>query len=185
MTDLIYKTEEAKFAAVVDDITERHEKGQPVLIGTTSVERSEYLSRQLGSAVSRIRCSTPVSRAGSADRGRGRHARRGHRRHQHGRPRYRRRARGNPDIIADMRLRKAGLDPVTTPEEYEAAWDEAIAVARDNAAEQARPCARPAACTCWAPNATNHGVSTTSCVAAPAVRATRASPVSTSRSATS
>ena len=37
--DLIYKTEEAKFDAVVDDIAERHEKGQPVLVGTTSVEK--------------------------------------------------------------------------------------------------------------------------------------------------
>ena len=46
-TDLIYKTEEAKFIAVTDDISERYEKGQPVLIGTTSVERSEYLSRML------------------------------------------------------------------------------------------------------------------------------------------
>ena len=45
-SDLIYKTEEAKYIAVVDDVTERYEKGQPVLIGTTSVERSEYLSRQ-------------------------------------------------------------------------------------------------------------------------------------------
>ena len=45
-SDLIYKTEEAKYIAVVDDVTERFEKGQPVLIGTTSVERSEYLSRQ-------------------------------------------------------------------------------------------------------------------------------------------
>ncbi|MBW0009040.1 MAG: preprotein translocase subunit SecA, partial [Pseudonocardiales bacterium] len=45
--DLVYKTEEAKFEAVADDIAERHEKGQPVLIGTTSVERSEYLSKLL------------------------------------------------------------------------------------------------------------------------------------------
>ncbi|EUA93547.1 secA DEAD-like domain protein [Mycobacterium ulcerans str. Harvey] len=45
-SDLIYKTEEAKYIAVVDDVAERYEKGQPVLIGTTSVERSEYLSRQ-------------------------------------------------------------------------------------------------------------------------------------------
>ena len=45
-TDLIYKTEEAKYIAVVDDVAERYEKGQPVLIGTTSVERSEYLSKQ-------------------------------------------------------------------------------------------------------------------------------------------
>jgi preprotein translocase subunit SecA len=45
--DLIYKTEEAKFNAVVEDIVERHETGQPVLVGTISVEKSEYLSRQL------------------------------------------------------------------------------------------------------------------------------------------
>ncbi|SDN44787.1 preprotein translocase subunit SecA [Allokutzneria albata] len=45
--DLIYKSEQAKFEAVADDIAERHEKGQPVLIGTTSVERSEYLSKLL------------------------------------------------------------------------------------------------------------------------------------------
>jgi preprotein translocase subunit SecA len=45
--DLIYKTEEAKFNAVVDDIAERHEAGQPVLVGTVSVEKSERLSRLL------------------------------------------------------------------------------------------------------------------------------------------
>ena len=45
--DLIYKTEVAKFDAVVEDIVERHEIGQPVLVGTISVEKSEYLSRQL------------------------------------------------------------------------------------------------------------------------------------------
>ena len=138
-TDLIYKTEEAKFAAVVDDITERHEKGQPVLIGTTSVERSEYLSRQLEkrgiphsvlNAKYHEQEAQIVAEAGTLGAvtvatnmaGRGTDVVLG----------------GNPDIIADMRLRKAGLDPVTTPEEYEAAWDEAIAVARDNAAEQAK-----------------------------------------------
>ena len=45
--DLIYKTEVAKFNAVVDDIAEKYEAGQPVLVGTVSVEKSEYLSRQL------------------------------------------------------------------------------------------------------------------------------------------
>ena len=45
--DLIYKTELAKFNAVVDDILERSEKGQPVLVGTASVEKSEVLSRML------------------------------------------------------------------------------------------------------------------------------------------
>jgi len=45
--DLIYKTEDAKFAAVVDDLAERHAKGQPVLVGTASVSKSEHLSRLL------------------------------------------------------------------------------------------------------------------------------------------
>ena len=45
--DLIFKTEAAKFRAVVDDIVERNKKGQPVLVGTISVEKSEHLSREL------------------------------------------------------------------------------------------------------------------------------------------
>jgi preprotein translocase subunit SecA len=45
--DLIYKTEIAKFDAVVEDIAERHAKGQPILVGTISVEKSEYLSKLL------------------------------------------------------------------------------------------------------------------------------------------
>ena len=45
--DLIYKTGEAKWNAVADDLAERYEKGQPVLIGTVSVEKSEHLSRLL------------------------------------------------------------------------------------------------------------------------------------------
>jgi preprotein translocase subunit SecA len=45
--DLIYKSETAKFDAVADDITERHSDGQPVLVGTISVEKSELLSRVL------------------------------------------------------------------------------------------------------------------------------------------
>jgi preprotein translocase subunit SecA len=46
--DLIFKTKEEKFAAVVDDIRDRHETGQPVLVGTVSVEVSEHLSKLLG-----------------------------------------------------------------------------------------------------------------------------------------
>src|SRR5262249_32595211 len=45
--DLIYKTKDAKFDAVVEDIRERHEVGQPVLVGTIAVETSEYLSELL------------------------------------------------------------------------------------------------------------------------------------------
>ncbi|MCF8609904.1 preprotein translocase subunit SecA [Gordonia sp. HY285] len=136
--DLIYKTEEAKFAAVVDDVAERHAKGQPVLIGTTSVERSEYLSQKLGEAgvdhsvlnakfheqeaqivaeAGRLAAVTVATNMA----GRGTDVVLG----------------GNPDIIADTRLRKAGLDPVNTSDEYEAAWDEAITVAREAATAEA------------------------------------------------
>jgi preprotein translocase subunit SecA len=45
--DLIYKSEVAKFGAVVEDIVQRHALGQPILVGTISVEKSEYLSREL------------------------------------------------------------------------------------------------------------------------------------------
>lgn len=45
--DLVYKTSAAKYAAVVKEIEEKHKKGQPVLVGTISIERSEELSRML------------------------------------------------------------------------------------------------------------------------------------------
>lgn len=121
--DLIYKTEEAKFAAVVDDVVERHEKGQPVLIGTTSVERSEYLSKQFTkrgiphtvlNAKFHEKEAEIIAEAGRPGAvtvatnmaGRGTDVVLG----------------GNPDIITDIELRKQGLDPVETPEEYQAAW---------------------------------------------------------------
>jgi preprotein translocase subunit SecA len=55
-SDVIYKTEKAKYNAVVDDIVERHQLGQPVLVGTVSVEKSELLSRCCAAAASRTRC---------------------------------------------------------------------------------------------------------------------------------
>lgn len=45
--DIIYKNEDAKFRAVIEDIKESHEKGQPVLVGTVSIEKSEKLSKLL------------------------------------------------------------------------------------------------------------------------------------------
>ena len=45
--DLIFKSEEAKFASVAEEIEERHAAGQPILIGTTSVDKSEYLAKLL------------------------------------------------------------------------------------------------------------------------------------------
>lgn len=47
LTDLIFRTEEAKYQAVMDDVAERNKKGQPILIGTVSVEKSEHLSKAL------------------------------------------------------------------------------------------------------------------------------------------
>ncbi|MFJ1457674.1 preprotein translocase subunit SecA [Nocardia sp. N2S4-5] len=122
-SDLIYKTEESKFAAVADDIVERHEKNQPVLIGTTSVERSEYLSKLLTkrgiphnvlNAKFHEQEAQIIAEAGRPGAvtvatnmaGRGTDIVLG----------------GNPDIIADTLLRRQGLDPVETPEEYERHW---------------------------------------------------------------
>ena len=45
--DVVYKTAEAKFRAVIDDIVEHHQKGQPVLVGTITIEKSEMLSKML------------------------------------------------------------------------------------------------------------------------------------------
>jgi preprotein translocase subunit SecA len=126
-SDLIYKTEEAKFMAVVDDVCERYEKGQPVLIGTTSVERSEYLSRQFQkrriphnvlNAKYHEQEANIIAEAGRRGAitvatnmaGRGTDIVLG----------------GNVDFLVDKRLRDRGLDPVETTDEYEKAWHEML-----------------------------------------------------------
>lgn len=123
--DLVYKNETAKFAQVVEDIAERHAAGQPVLVGTTSVEKSEYLSRLLAkkgvkhevlNAKNHAREAEIVARAGRLGAvtvatnmaGRGTDIMLG----------------GNAEFLAVQELKSKGLDPVETPEEYEAAWDE-------------------------------------------------------------
>lgn len=137
-SDLIYKTEEAKYIAVVDDVSERYEKGQPVLIGTTSVERSEYLSRQFTkrkiphnvlNAKYHEQEANIIAEAGRLGAitvatnmaGRGTDIVLG----------------GNADFLADKRLREKGLDPVETPEEYEAAWDDTLTTIKDEAGKEA------------------------------------------------
>ena len=45
--DVVYKTQQAKFQAVINDIVEHHQKGQPVLVGTITIEKSELLSKLL------------------------------------------------------------------------------------------------------------------------------------------
>ena len=95
--DLIYKSEAAKFDAVVEDIAERHETGQPVLVGTVSVEKSEMLSRMLRQARHPHEVLNAKQHTREAlHRRPGRPARSGHGGHQHGRPRRRHHPRRQP-----------------------------------------------------------------------------------------
>ena len=93
LTDLVYKTQEAKFAAVVDDIVERVAKNQPVLVGTTSVERSEYLSQLLQRRGVKHHVLNAKHHEQEAE---GRPPRCRDRGYQHGRSWYRHRARRQP-----------------------------------------------------------------------------------------
>ena len=126
--DLVYKTELGKFMAVTKDIVERHRKGQPVLVGTVSVEKSEELSALLKksgiphevlNAKHHEREASIIARAGVRGAvtvatnmaGRGTDIMLG----------------GNPEFMADFELQRRGLSPVDNPTEYEAAWPEEIA----------------------------------------------------------
>ena len=125
--DQVYKSEQAKFDAVVEDIAEKNEAGQPVLVGTVSVEKSEYLStllRKRGithevlNAKQHDREAHIVAQAGRRGAvtvatnmaGRGTDIMLG----------------GNPEFLAELELRGRGLSPVDTPEDYEAAWPQAL-----------------------------------------------------------
>ncbi|MGW0073562.1 preprotein translocase subunit SecA, partial [Streptosporangium sandarakinum] len=135
--DVVYKTEDAKFLACVEDIKERYDRGQPVLVGTTSVEKSERLSKELKrrgvqhevlNAKNHAREAAIVAEAGRKHAvtvatnmaGRGTDIMLG----------------GNPDFRADQELRSRGLDPVETPEEYEKAWPEALEKAKSAVAAE-------------------------------------------------
>jgi preprotein translocase subunit SecA len=138
-TDLIYKTEEAKYIAVVDDVAERYEKGQPVLIGTTSVERSEYLSRQF----QKRRIPHNVLNAKYHEQEAGIVAEAGRRGAITVATNMAGRGTdivlgGNVDFLTDLRLRARGLDPVETPDEYEAAWHQELPIVKAEAAAEAK-----------------------------------------------
>ncbi len=126
--DLVYKSELGKFNAVVRDIVERHRKGQPVLVGTVSVEKSEELSSMLKragvphevlNAKHHEREAAIVARAGVKGAvtvatnmaGRGTDIMLG----------------GNPEFMADFELQRRGISPVDNPTEYEAGWPAEIA----------------------------------------------------------
>jgi preprotein translocase subunit SecA len=127
-SDLVYKNEESKFQQVVEDIVGRHEKGQPVLVGTTSVEKSEYLSKLLAkrgvrhevlNAKNHAREAAIVAQAGRLGSvtvatnmaGRGTDVMLG----------------GNAEFLAVAEMNQKGLSPVDTPDEYEAEWDTVFA----------------------------------------------------------
>ena len=126
-SDLIYKSEAGKFVAVADDIVERHKKGQPVLVGTVSVEKSEELSailkkrgipHEVLNAKQHEREAAIIARAGTVGAvtvatnmaGRGTDIMLG----------------GNPEFMADFELQRKGLNPVDSPQEYEKAWPSEI-----------------------------------------------------------
>jgi len=130
--DLVYRTEDAKYQSVVDDIAERYETGQPVLVGTISVEKSEHLAQLLRArgirhevlnAKQHAREAAIVAEAGRRSAvtvatnmaGRGTDIMLG----------------GNPEFRAVEALRARGLDPHETPEAYEEAWDDAFAAAEE------------------------------------------------------
>lgn len=137
-SDLIYKNEEIKFAMVVEDIAERHEKGQPILVGTTSVEKSEYLSKLLAkrgvrhevlNAKNHAREAVIVAQAGRLGAvtvatnmaGRGTDIMLG----------------GNSEFLTVDTLAKKGLNAEEHPEEYQAAWNDAFTAIKDQVAVEA------------------------------------------------
>ena len=131
-SDLVYKTEEAKFEAVAQDIMERHRKGQPVLVGTVSVEKSEVLSQALRrkgiphevlNAKQHEREAAIIARAGTIGAvtvstnmaGRGTDIMLG----------------GNPEFMAHYELQRQGISPVDNAEEHAAKWPAELARQKD------------------------------------------------------
>ena len=136
-SDLVYRTVEAKYVAVIEDIVERHAKGQPVLVGTTSVEKSELVSNMLKkrgvphqvlNAKFHEKEAAIVAMAGRKGAvtvatnmaGRGTDIMLG----------------GNSDHIARTELAQRNLSPIENLAEYNAAWPEALARAEASVAAE-------------------------------------------------
>jgi preprotein translocase subunit SecA len=138
-SDLIYASETAKYRQVVEDIAARHDKGQPVLVGTVSVEKSEMLSKLLAkrgikhevlNAKNHAREAAIVAEAGRFGAvtvatnmaGRGTDIMLG----------------GNAEFIAVTKLHQSGLNPNDNPEEFEARWDEVFTAVKSDVAVEAQ-----------------------------------------------
>jgi preprotein translocase subunit SecA len=137
LADVVYKSEEAKFEAVADDIEDRYKAGQPVLVGTTSVEKSEYLAglllrrgvaHEVLNAKQHEHEAAIIAQAGRKGAvtvatnmaGRGTDIMLG----------------GNPDFTADAELHQQGFNPLEDNEAYEAAWGPALAKAETSVAAE-------------------------------------------------
>ena len=135
--DLVYRTVDAKFNAVADDVAERHANGQPVLVGTVSIESSERLSRLLNkrgikhevlNAKFHEREAHIVAQAGRLGAvtiatnmaGRGTDILLG----------------GNPEELAREEVIASGIDPEEEPERFREAYDRELARAKEVCAKE-------------------------------------------------
>ncbi len=173
--DLVYRTEREKFEAVVEEIAEKSEKGQPVLVGTISIEKSEHLSTLLKKKkVPHVVLNAKYHESGGDDRRAGGPGRRRDDRDEHGRPRHGHPPRGQPRVPRAARRRRTTTSSTRS----------SSSSSRRRPPRRTSRSSSSAASTSSERSATSRGASTTSSAAAPAARATPAPPGSTSRSRT-
>ena len=135
--DLIYRTKKEKLAAIVKDVAKRHAKGQPVLLGTASVESSEVVStlldvakipHQVLNAKQHEKEAAVVAVAGRKGAvtvatnmaGRGTDIMLG----------------GNVEFLADAKLKADGYSPEDTPDEYEKRWPGTLAEIKEQVKDE-------------------------------------------------
>ena len=135
--DLIFRTKKEKLAAIVKDVAKRHAKGQPVLLGTASVESSEVVSSLLDVAgidhqvlnakqhASEAKVVAVAGRKGAVTvatnmAGRGTDIMLG----------------GNVEFLADQKLKSEGYSPEDTPDEYEKRWPGTLAEVKEQVKDE-------------------------------------------------
>ena len=135
--DVVYKTEAAKYRAVIEQVKKCHAKGQPVLVGTVSIEKNEKLSYLLSregikhnllNAKNHEKEAEIVAQAGKLGAvtvatnmaGRGTDIMLG----------------GNVEFLADAKLKSEGYSPDDTPDEYEKRWPGTLAEIKDQVKDE-------------------------------------------------